>query len=86
MLSAVNVSKAYGSRILFDELNLTVAAGECIALIGANGSGKTTLLDILAGDISPDTGGRFQEAQRHYRLPQTGERWGFQQNIDRRCA
>ena len=57
MLSAVNVSKAYGSRILFDELNLTVAAGECIALIGANGSGKTTLLDILAGDISPDTGG-----------------------------
>ena len=56
MLGAVNVSKAYGDRILFDDLNLTVAAGECIALIGANGSGKTTLLDILAGDISPDSG------------------------------
>jgi len=56
MLSAANVSKAYGDRILFSGLTLSVAAGECIALIGPNGSGKTTLLDILAGDISPDTG------------------------------
>ena len=57
MLSAVNVSKAYGDRVLFSHLNLNIAAGEYIALIGANGSGKTTLLDILAGDMSPDTGG-----------------------------
>ena len=56
MLSAANVSKAYGDRVLFSHLNLNIAAGECIALIGANGSGKTTLLDILAGDMSPDTG------------------------------
>ena len=56
MLSAVNVSKAYGDRVLFRQLNLNIAAGECIAMIGANGSGKTTLLDILAGDMSPDTG------------------------------
>ena len=56
MLSAANVSKAYGDRILFSGLTLNVAAGDCIALIGPNGSGKTTLLDILAGDVSPDTG------------------------------
>ena len=56
MLSAANVSKAYGDRTLFSGLTLNVAAGERIAMIGANGSGKTTLLDILAGDISPDTG------------------------------
>ena len=56
MLSAANVSKAYGDRVLFSGLTLNVAAGECIALIGANGSGKTTLMDILAGDTSPDTG------------------------------
>ncbi|MCH7706074.1 MAG: ABC-F family ATP-binding cassette domain-containing protein [Chloroflexi bacterium] len=37
-------------------LTINVGAGDRIALIGANGSGKTTLLDILAGDISPDTG------------------------------
>ena len=56
MLSAANISKAYGDRILFGRLTVNVVAGERIALIGANGSGKTTLLDILAGDISPDTG------------------------------
>ena len=56
MLSAFNISKAYGDRILFSGLTLNVAAGERIALIGPNGSGKTTLLDILAGDTSPDTG------------------------------
>ena len=56
MLSAANISKAYGDRTLFSGLTLNVAAGECIALIGANGSGKTTLLDILAGETAPDTG------------------------------
>ena len=56
MLSAANISKAYGDRTLFSGLTINVAAGECIALVGSNGSGKTTLLDILAGDISSDTG------------------------------
>ena len=56
MLSASNISKAYGDRVLFTGLSFNVAAGERIALIGLNGSGKTTLLDILVGDMSPDTG------------------------------
>jgi ATP-binding cassette subfamily F protein 3 len=56
MLSAANVSKAYGDRTLFSGLTLNVAAGERIALVGNNGSGKTTFLDILAGEVSPDTG------------------------------
>ena len=56
MLSAANVSKAYGERTLFSGLTLNVSAGECIALVGANGSGKTTLMDILSGDILPDSG------------------------------
>ncbi|MFC1935636.1 ABC-F family ATP-binding cassette domain-containing protein [Chloroflexota bacterium] len=56
MLSASNIRKDYADRTLFRGLNLNVAAGDRIALIGPNGSGKTTLLDILAGDIFPDTG------------------------------
>ena len=56
MLSASNISKSYGDRTLFSGLTLNVVAGDRIALIGPNGSGKTTLLDILAGDMSPDTG------------------------------
>ena len=57
MLSATNISKTYTNRTLFSGLTLNVGDGDRMALIGPNGSGKTTLLDILAGDISPDTGG-----------------------------
>ncbi len=56
MLSASNIRKAYADRTLFTGLTLNVVAGDRIALIGPNGSGKTTLLDIMAGEISPDTG------------------------------
>ncbi len=56
MLSASNISKGYGDRVLFRGLTLNIAPGDRIALIGPNGSGKTTLLDILAGAASPDTG------------------------------
>ena len=56
MLLATDISKAYSNKTLFSGLNLVVAAGDRIALIGANGSGKTTLMDILTGDTSPDSG------------------------------
>ena len=56
MLFASNIGKAYSDKTLFSGLNLAVAAGDRIALIGPNGSGKTTLLDILAGDTSADSG------------------------------
>ena len=56
MLFASNISKVYSDKTLFSSLNLVVAAGDRIALIGPNGSGKTTLLDILAGDTSPGSG------------------------------
>ena len=56
MLFASNISKVYSEKTLFSGLNLAVATGDRIALIGPNGSGKTTLLDILAGDTSPDSG------------------------------
>ncbi len=56
MLVASNISKAYADRTLFRDIDVSVAAGDRIALIGANGSGKTTLLDILAGETLADTG------------------------------
>ena len=45
----VEVSKSFGDREVLAELDLTVAQGEFVALLGASGSGKTTLLRILAG-------------------------------------
>ena len=45
----VEVSKSFGDRAVLSELDLTLAQGEFVALLGASGSGKTTLLRILAG-------------------------------------
>jgi len=49
MVKIQNLKKSYGSRVLFDEVNLTLDKGKRYGLIGANGAGKTTFLKILAG-------------------------------------
>jgi len=56
VLRVRNLSKRFGDRTLFENFNLTVRAGERVAIIGPNGVGKTTLLDIIAGRGTPDTG------------------------------
>lgn len=50
------VSKSFGSKHLFKELDLIVRYGERLALIGPNGSGKTTLIKLILGQIEPDSG------------------------------
>lgn len=50
------VSKSFGAREVLADLDLTVAQGEFVALLGASGSGKTTLLRILAGLDVADSG------------------------------
>src|SRR5688572_26709708 len=58
LLSCEAVSKAYGTRALFDELSFALAEGDQAGLVGPNGSGKSTLLKILAGLEEPDRGTR----------------------------
>ena len=48
--------KAYGGRVVVDDLDLDVAAGEVVGLIGANGAGKTTTVECLQGLRRPDAG------------------------------
>jgi len=55
-LTGKGLSKEFGKRVLFSDLSLDVAGGDCLGLIGPNGSGKTTLLKVLGGIISADTG------------------------------
>ena len=56
MLSARNVTLAYGKRVLFDEVNINFIKGNCYGIIGANGAGKSTFLKILSGEIEPNKG------------------------------
>ena len=56
MLSARNITLAYGKRVLFDEVNISFTKGNCYGVIGANGAGKSTFLKILSGDIEPNKG------------------------------
>jgi len=56
MITVSNVSLRYGSRALFEEVNIKFTPGNCYGLIGANGAGKSTFLKILSGEIDPTSG------------------------------
>jgi ATP-binding cassette subfamily F protein uup len=56
LIAAKDISKTFGARPLFEDLNFVVESGERVGLIGPNGAGKSTLLRILAGEIGVDDG------------------------------
>ena len=56
VLTIKNLKKSFGDRTLFSDVNLEVAGGERIALLGDNGTGKSTLIKILMGEEEPDSG------------------------------
>ncbi len=51
-LTLENISKSFGEKILFQNINLTIGKGQKIALVAKNGTGKTTLLKVIAGEES----------------------------------
>jgi ABC transporter, ATP-binding protein len=56
VLRVEELSKSFGSKHLFSELNFELKRGEHVALMGDNGTGKTTILKIINGLLAPDTG------------------------------
>ena len=56
MIQVSNLSKSYGTQVIFDDVGFTINAGERIGLVGRNGHGKTTLLRMITGEEKPDAG------------------------------
>ena len=56
MITINNLSKSYGTRVLFDNLSFNVGKGEKVGLVGRNGYGKTTLLKMITGEVEFDSG------------------------------
>lgn len=61
MLSAQNISVAFGGETLFNDISFRLGLGDRIGLVGKNGAGKSTLLHLLAKDNAPSSGSIAQE-------------------------
>ncbi len=56
VLEAQNIKKAFGDKLLFDNLSFSLPAGGIVGVIGPNGAGKTTLMRLITGQEQPDAG------------------------------
>ena len=56
VINANAISKAFGDRLLIDDLSFRLPAGGIVGIIGPNGAGKTTLFRMITGDETPDNG------------------------------
>lgn len=56
VIEAVNISKSFGDKVLYEGLNFTLPPGGIVGIIGPNGAGKTTLFKMITGQERPDEG------------------------------
>jgi ATP-binding cassette ChvD family protein len=56
VIEANGVSKAYGDKLLYEDLNFSLPQGGIVGIIGPNGAGKTTLFNLITGKEEPDAG------------------------------
>jgi energy-dependent translational throttle protein EttA len=56
VIEAKGLSKAYGDKLLFEDLNFTLPPGGIVGIIGPNGAGKSTLFKLITGQEQPDDG------------------------------
>ena len=56
LVETAGVRKAYGEFVALDDVSLSIAEGELVAVVGPNGAGKTTLVNVLTGLLKPTAG------------------------------
>ncbi len=56
VIDAVNVAKAFGDKLLYDNLNFQLPPAGIVGIIGPNGAGKTTIFKMIMGELEPDSG------------------------------
>ena len=56
VIEALHVSKAFGDKLLYDDLNFRLPQNGIVGIIGPNGAGKTTIFRMIMGEIQPDSG------------------------------
>jgi len=56
VIEANNISKAFGDKILYENLSFKLPPGGIVGIIGPNGAGKTTLFKMITGQLEPDSG------------------------------
>ncbi len=83
LLQLRDIALTLGGAPLLDGAELSISAGDRIAVVGRNGSGKSTLFRIAAGETAADSGTRFvQPSARLAYLPQEPDVWGFKTTLD----
>jgi ABC-2 type transport system ATP-binding protein len=75
LLVARGVARRFGSRLALEPTDVSLAAGQVVALVGPNGAGKSTLLSILAGSLEP-TEGTVERPERIGWVPQRAAHYG----------
>ncbi|MEL6476113.1 MAG: ATP-binding cassette domain-containing protein [Pseudomonadota bacterium] len=81
IIQTEGLTKAYGAARVLSGIDLTIAPGERVALIGANGSGKSTLMKCLIGLLPVTEGEITTLGQRFSRLPSTRQRVEMRQQM-----
>jgi len=56
VIEAIGVSKAYGDKLLYEDLNFRLPQAGIVGVIGPNGAGKTTIFRMIMGEETPDRG------------------------------
>lgn len=63
ILEVKHLKKSFGDKIIFNDINFSVDAGECLGIVGRSGCGKSTLVKIIARFIPADSGEIFLDGQ-----------------------